>query len=107
MRRRARLTPFETIASLSTFAGQIAGRVLLGAFGPSAALFGDALLGFYLDDQIDRPGGGRAPLEQELSEEEKRIEEFRLARRRVMNDMRRKVDTLEGRLPHSRLTGRH
>ncbi|MCT9935110.1 hypothetical protein N5079_33405 [Planotetraspora sp. A-T 1434] len=107
VRRRTQQSTLEALASLSTFAGQMAGRTLLAAFGPSAAVVGDSLLGFFLDSRMDAPSQEQMRLDQELSEAEQRIEQFRLARRRVLHDMRRKVDSLEGRLPHSRLSDGH
>jgi hypothetical protein len=104
VRRRTQQGALESLASLTAFTGQVAGRALLAAFGPSAAIVGDSLLGLFLDSRMGRPGEHQVRLDQELSEAERRIERFRLARRRVLYDMRRKVDVLEGRLPHSRLS---
>ncbi|WP_344945658.1 hypothetical protein [Sphaerisporangium flaviroseum] len=105
IRKRKQQGALEALASLGTFAGQVAGRALMAAFGPSAAIAGEVMLGMFLDSRMGGPGAEQMRLHQELSEAERRIEMFRRARRRVLYDMRRKVDMLEGRLPHSRLSG--
>lgn len=46
-----------------------------------------------------------ARLDRELTEAERTFEELQFARRRVLRELRSRVDVLEGRLPSSRLTG--
>lgn len=105
MRRRTLMDPVEAIASLATFAGQAAGRVVMAAFGGSAvALVGDPLLGLFLDSRADPTAERRTRLDHELSEAEQRLEGFRRARQRVLHEMRGKVLALESRLPASRLS---
>ncbi|MEV7970792.1 hypothetical protein AB0O34_33100 [Sphaerisporangium sp. NPDC088356] len=104
VRRRSRQSALEALGSASLFAGQVAGRALLAAFGPSAAVIGETMMGLFLDSRLGGRGDERLGLDQELSEAERRAETLRLARRRVLYDMRRKVDVMEGRLPHSRLS---
>jgi hypothetical protein len=104
--RRRRQGPLEALTSLTAFGGQIAGRALLSAFGPVAAVaLGDTLLGLFLDSR-----GGTArqdAVAEELDAAGRRLDEMAAARRRVLHDMRRKVHVLEGRLPHSRLSQDH
>ncbi|GAA1285981.1 hypothetical protein Psi02_56290 [Planotetraspora silvatica] len=102
--RRTRQGALEAFASLTNFAGQLAGRTVLAMLGTPGAAFGDTVLGFFLDSRMGAPDDERARLGRELNEVEQRIESLQLARRRVMYDMRRKVDALEGRLPYSRLS---
>ncbi|GAA4574261.1 hypothetical protein [Planotetraspora kaengkrachanensis] len=103
--RRTRQGALEAFASLTTFAGQLAGRTVLALLGTPTAAFGDTMLGFFLDSRMGTPPDeDRARLSRELNDAEQRLENIQLARRRVMYDMRRKVDALEGRLPYSRLT---
>ncbi|MDH2427452.1 hypothetical protein [Sphaerisporangium sp. TRM90804] len=104
LRRRTRQGPLEALTSLGVFAGHLAGRTLLAGFGPVAGLAGDALLGLFLDSRAGAPGERERALATELGEAERRMENLRRARHRVIQDMRRKVDILEDRLPHSRLT---
>ncbi|MEU8271034.1 hypothetical protein AB0B89_28225 [Sphaerisporangium sp. NPDC049002] len=107
VRRRSRQGALEALGSASLFAGQMAGRALLAAFGPSAVAVGETMLGLFLDSRLGGSGDEGLRLDQELSEAERRVENLRLARRRVLYDMRRKVDMMEGRLPHSRLSDGH
>jgi hypothetical protein len=104
VRRRRHQGALEALASVSAFAGHVAGRALLTAFGPAAAFAGEAMLGLFLESRAGGFGQEQRQLGQELTEAERRIEELRLARRRVLYDMRRKVDVMEGRLPHTRLS---
>ncbi len=104
IRRRTQQGALEALASLTSFAGQVAGRAVMAAFGPSAAVVGEAVLGLFLDARVAGPGDEWTRANDELSQAERRLEESRRARRQVLYDMRRKVDLLEGRLPHSRLS---
>ncbi|GAA1513307.1 hypothetical protein GCM10009677_52970 [Sphaerisporangium rubeum] len=104
-RRRRQQGPLEALASLTAFGGQIAGRALLAAFGPTAAVaLGDTLLGLFLDS---RGPDRQDPITQELTAAERHLDELTTARRRVLHDMRRKVHILEGRLPHTHLSQEH
>jgi hypothetical protein len=101
--RRTRSGPAAAAAELGLFVARNAGRAL-GALVPHAAFVGDAaleLFGAGPDGAADRA----ARLRRELTEAERRIEEFQLARRRVLRDLQSRVDVLEGRLPSSRLSG--
>ena len=51
------------------------------------------------------PGPDRKTTVRQLSEVDPAIEEFHLARRRVLRDFQSRVDVMEGRLPSSRLSG--
>ncbi|GAA4622645.1 hypothetical protein GCM10023196_015670 [Actinoallomurus vinaceus] len=106
VRRRTFMDPLQALASLAAFAGQTAGRAVLASFGGSAAaLVGDSLLGMFLDARAepapDRPTG----LAHEFGDAERRIDQFRRARQRVLQEMQGKVLALESRLPASRLSG--
>jgi hypothetical protein len=101
--RRYRPGPAAAVAELGLFVARTAGRAL-GTLAPHAAFLGDAaveLLGGERDGTSER----RARLDRELTEAERTFEEFQLARRRVLRELRSRVDVLEGRLPSSRLSG--
>ena len=101
--RRYRPGPGAAIAELGLFVARTAGKAL-GTLAPHAAFLGDAaveLLGGPQEGTSER----RARLGRELTEAERTFEEFQLARRRVLRELRSRVDVLEGRLPSSRLTG--
>jgi hypothetical protein len=105
VRRRTLMEPLDAVASLASFAGQTAGRVVMAAFGGSAvALVGDSLLGLFLDSRMEGARERRTGLDRELSEAERQLDQLRLARQRVLQDMHAKVIGLESRLPRSRLT---
>jgi hypothetical protein len=114
-RRRARQRPLERLAAAAALAGETAGRALVQALGtPMLIAAGDALVGLFLDARPDRDGGagpgGGGPGPHSgaggQSEEERQVQEFLDARRRVLREMRAKADALEGRLPSSRLSQR-
>ncbi|KOU44216.1 hypothetical protein ADK53_03490 [Streptomyces sp. WM6373] len=103
--RRNQLTPLEAVASLVTFAGRTAGRAMVAAFGPSAAVVtGNAVMSMLLDSMGRGRGEPRGHLDEDLSQAERDHQQFRDARRQVIEDMRRKVAVLEDQLPHSRLS---
>ncbi|MFI8273899.1 hypothetical protein ACIGBH_03125 [Streptomyces sp. NPDC085929] len=104
-RRRNQLGPREALAFVSAFAGKVAGQALLAAFGASAAtLAWTALLDLFFDSNVNAREQSQTRLDQDLSQAEKHLEDVREARRRVIEDMRRKVGVLEDQLPHSRLS---
>ncbi|MET9957512.1 hypothetical protein ABZ128_00185 [Streptomyces sp. NPDC006326] len=104
VRQRSRMTPMETITSMGTFVGKAAGQAVFAAFGTSVTLTGNALVGLFLDSHRRARQQSQDRLDRELTEAEQRIEDLREARRRVIEDMRRKVAVLEDQLPHSRLS---
>jgi hypothetical protein len=101
--RRYRPGPAGAVAELGLFVARTAGKAL-GPFAPHAAFLGDAALEFFGggDDPVNERG---ARMRRELTEAERTFEEFQLARRRVLRELRSRVDVLEGRLPSSRLSG--
>ncbi|MEJ3744838.1 hypothetical protein WEI85_16270 [Actinomycetes bacterium KLBMP 9797] len=98
--------PVAAIAELGSFVVRTTGRAL-GAINPLYAAFvGDAvaeLFGRAEDSQADR----QARVDRRLTEVEREIEEFHLARRKVIREFQSRVDILEGRLPASRLSAEH
>ncbi|MEU9301475.1 hypothetical protein [Streptomyces sp. NPDC048269] len=105
VRRRNQMAPMEAVASLATFAGRAAGKAMLAAFGPSGAVVsGNAVLSMLLDSVGGERTESQMRLDRELSQAEQSHQQFRDARRRVLEDMRRKVAVLEDQLPHSRLS---
>jgi hypothetical protein len=104
--RRYRTGPAGAVAELGLFVARTAGKAL-GAFAPHAAFLGDAALEFFGGDggAGDQAAERRSRMRRELSEAERAFEEFQLARRRVLRELRSRVDVLEGRLPSSRLSG--
>jgi hypothetical protein len=100
--RNARPGPAAALAELGSFVAKTAGKVF-GAFGPHAAFLGDAAAALFgsVDDAVrDR----QARLDRELSEVDRTLAEFQMARRRVLREFQSRVDVLEGRLPSSRLS---
>jgi hypothetical protein len=101
--QRSRPGPAAALAELGSYVAHTAGRVL-GTLGPYAAFVGDAALELF-GSPYDTAGNRQQRLDRGLSEVDRNIEEFRLARRRVLREFQSRVDVLEGRLPSSRLSG--
>ena len=103
VRRRTAGGPGTALAELGTYVVRAAGAAA-GLLNPLSAIFvGEAVM--ELNRTHDRDRAARQSLtERLLTEAEREIEEFRAARRRVMRELRSRVDVLEGRLPSSRLS---
>jgi hypothetical protein len=102
VRRQADLSPGAALAQLGGYVAKMAARAL-GPLGPHAAFLGDAAAELFAvagENADDR----RQRLDRELREADRTVEEFQLARRRVIRDFQSRVDVLEGRLPSSRLS---
>jgi hypothetical protein len=99
--KRAKLRPAQAVATLGSFVAQIAGQTLATALGPGAlALFVDVGTSLFLDfREPHQPGAGGA----ELDAVDRRVEEFILARRKVIRSLHDQVSRLEATLPSSRL----
>ncbi|MCW2941120.1 MAG: hypothetical protein JWN00_4105 [Actinomycetia bacterium] len=104
VRKRMFMDPVEAVASLSAFATQVAGRVVMAAFGGPVAVVGDSLLGLFLDSRTDGTRDRQTSLDRQLSAAEEEMDQIHRARRRVLQDMHGKVLALESRLPYSRLS---
>ncbi|GIH03518.1 hypothetical protein Rhe02_15850 [Rhizocola hellebori] len=104
VRRQTRLGPVGALAELGTFVLNAAGKVLGPLGGQAAGFVGDAALEL-LKAGRDRSADPLAHLDRRLGEVDRTIEEFRLARRKVLRDFQSRIDVLEGRLPSSRLSG--
>jgi hypothetical protein len=102
VRRQTEGGPAAAVAELGSFVARAAGRVA-GALSPVYAAFvGEAVM--ELTRSHEQSKSDRQKLaDRLLGEAEREIEEFRAARRRVMRELRSRVDVLEGRLPSSRL----
>jgi hypothetical protein len=103
IRRQTRIGPAASLVELGSFVAGTAMRSL-GALGMSAAFVGDAASELFRSRIDDRGEDRRARLERELSEAEQRLDEFRLARRKVLRELQHRIHVLEGRLPSSRLS---
>jgi hypothetical protein len=103
VRRQAAGGPGVALAELGSYVARAAG-LAAGALSPLYSVFvGEAVM--ELNKSHDRRQAARQNLtERLLSEAEQELEEFRTARRRVMRELRSRVDVLEGRLPSSRLS---
>jgi hypothetical protein len=101
--QRSRPGPAAALAELGAFVAQTAGKAL-GAFGPHAAFLADAAIELF-GPANDRAEDRRTRLDREVREADRALEEFQLARRKVLRDLQSRVDVLEGRLPSSRLSG--
>jgi hypothetical protein len=103
VRRQARLGP-AALAELGTFVAHTAGKAL-GVLGSQAAVFvGDAAMELF-GSRRDAANERQMRLDHQLSEVDSAIEEFQIARRKVLREFQSRVDVLEGRLPTSRLSG--
>jgi hypothetical protein len=100
---RNRPGPAAALAELGAFVAQTAGKAL-GTVGPGALAFlGDAAVELFSPTR-DAAQDRRARLDREVREADRALEEFQLARRKVLRDLQSRVDVLEGRLPSSRLS---
>jgi hypothetical protein len=105
VRRQARLGPAAALAELGTFVAHTAGKAL-GVLGSQAAVFvGDAAMELF-GSRRDAANERQMRLDHQLSEVDSAIEEFQIARRKVLREFQSRVDVLEGRLPTSRLSVR-
>jgi hypothetical protein len=98
--KRSRMRPAEAAVTLGAFVAQVAGRTLVAALGPGAmGLFMDVGMSLFMDSRAEpvrTPGG-------ELDAADRRVEEFILARRKVIRSLHDQVSRLEATLPSSRL----
>ncbi|HEV7962327.1 MAG TPA: hypothetical protein VGP57_07280 [Actinoplanes sp.] len=103
VRRQTAGGPGAALAELGSYVARAAG-LAAGTLSPLYSVFvGEAVM--ELNKSHDRDKVARQNLtERLLSEAEREMEEFRAARRRVMRELRSRVDVLEGRLPSSRLS---
>ena len=101
--RQYRPGPAGAVVELGLFVARTAGKAL-GTLAPHAAFLGDAAVEF-LGGRPDGASERQARLDRELTEAERAFEDFQFARRRVLRELRSRVDVLEGRLPSSRLSG--
>jgi hypothetical protein len=101
--RQSRRGPAAALTELGGYVATAAGK-LLAPLGPHASFLGDAAA-----ELFGAPGEAaeerQRRIERQLSEAERQVDEFQMARRRVLRDLQSRVDVLEGRLPSSRLTG--
>jgi hypothetical protein len=104
VRRQTRLGPVGALAELGTFMLTTAGKALGPMGGQAAGFLGDAALEL-LRAGHDRAADPLSQLDRRLGEVDRTIEEFHLARRKVLRDFQSRIDVLEGRLPSSRLSG--
>ena len=80
-----------------------AGRTLI-SLGPGVSGFlGDAALDMFGIGGSAEREGRQGQINQQLTDAQRELEDFRTARRRVLREFQRRVDVLEGRLPSSRL----
>jgi hypothetical protein len=101
--RQSRRGPAAALTELGGYLATAAGK-LFAPLGPHASFLGDAAA-----ELFGTPGEAaeerRRRIERQLSDAERELDEFQLARRKVLRDLQGGVDVLEGRLPSSRLTG--
>jgi len=94
--------PAAALAELGTYVAQAAGKAL-GPLGPYTAFLGDAAAELF-GRRNGSPGTRQAGLDRQLDETQRTLEEFQLARRKVLREFQSRVDVLEGQLPSSRLS---
>jgi hypothetical protein len=103
VRRQAAGGPGAALAELGSYVARAAGLVA-GSLSPLSSVFvGEAVMELNKSHDLDKVARQNLT-ERLLSEAERELEEFRAARRRVMRELRSRVDVLEGRLPSSRLS---
>ena len=91
------------LAELGSYAARAAGMAAGALSLPYSIFVGEAML--ELNKSHERTKVARQNLtERLLSDAEREMADFRDARRRVMRELRSRVDVLEGRLPSSRLS---
>ena len=106
VRRQTAGGPAAALAELGSYVARAAGLASLavGTLNPLySAFIGEAVMELNKSQDRDRLSRQNRA-ERLLSEAEREMEEFRAARRRVMRELRSRVDVLEGRLPSSRLS---
>jgi hypothetical protein len=100
--RQSRVGPAAALAELGAYVADTASKVL-GPLGAHMSFLGDAAV------ELLGPGASsderQRKLDRRLSEVDAQLEEFQIARRKVLRDFQSRVDVLEGRLPSSRLSG--
>ena len=103
VRRQSAGGPGAALAELGAYVARAAG-LAAGTLSPLYSLFvGEAVL--ELNRSHDRTTAARqSRTDRLLTEAEHELDEFRAARRRVLRELRSRVDILEGRLPSSRLS---
>jgi hypothetical protein len=103
VRRQTAGGPGAALAELGSYVARAAG-LAAGTLSPLYSVFvGEAVM--ELNRSHARDQATRQNLaERLLGEAEREVEEFRAGRRRVMRELRSRVDVLEGRLPSSRLS---
>ena len=103
IRKKTRLGPGRALAELGRFVTRVVGGTLV-SLGPQAAGFvGDAALMLFHNHGDAEREKWEQDADRQLTIAQQDMEEFRIARRRVLRDFQRRVDVLEGRLPSSRL----
>jgi hypothetical protein len=105
-RQQGGMGPAAALAELGSFVVRTAGRAI-GAINPVySAFIGDAVAELF-QSRGESAAERQAATERRLTEAERQVEEFHLARRKVIRGFQSRVDVLEGRLPSSRLSGEH
>jgi hypothetical protein len=105
-RQQGGMGPAAALAELGSFVVRTAGRAI-GAINPVySAFIGDAVAELF-QSRGESAAERQAATERRLTEAGRQVEEFHLARRKVIRGFQSRVDVLEGRLPSSRLSGEH
>ena len=103
VRRQTAAGPGVALAELGSYVARAAG-LAAGALSPLYSIFvGEAVMELNRSHEHNRASRQNLT-ERLLSEAEREMEEYRTARRKVMRELRSRVDMLEGRLPSSRLS---
>ena len=103
VRQQAAGGPGAALAELGSYVARAAG-LAAGTLSPLYSVFvGEAVMELNKSHDLDKMARQNLT-ERLLSEAEQEMAEFRAARRRVMRELRSRVDVLEGRLPSSRLS---
>lgn len=102
LRRRTGMGPTAALAELGAYVARAAGRALGSITPVNAAFVGDAVAALLTPGEA-AAAERQSATERRLTEAERAVEEFHLARRKVIREFQSRVDVLEGRLPSSRL----
>jgi hypothetical protein len=103
LRTMTRLGPGAAAAELGTFVTGLASSIWLGVGNRASAFLGDAALELFGRHGASTQKDDQGRIDGYVDTAQQELQEFRVARRRVLREWRHRVDVLEGRLPSSRL----
>jgi hypothetical protein len=103
LRAMTRLGPAAAAAELAGFVGKLAGGALSGLGQRAPSFLTDAVSELITGQGERSRERDQKLIDDAVDDSERDLQEFRIARRHVLRELRHRVDVLEGRLPSSRL----